>query len=124
MSENAVIPENRFRHPKGTRPGALGPSSVDPHCCVQLSDGAIALTEIFLQKTASTGALSVFPCQDLRANTKGVMMEVNRSACCDFNLLTTDTLLRYKSEWDPRKHGLTKGGYLEGEIRVPKVVSI
>ena len=53
-----------------------------------------------------------------------VVSVVNRSDCCDVNLFTTDTLLRYKSEWDPRKHGLTKGGYLEGEIRVPKVVSI
>ena len=37
------------------------------------------------------------------------------------NLYTTDTLLRYKSEWDPRLHAHTKGGYLDGEIRVPKV---
>ena len=34
---------------------------------------------------------------------------------------TTDINLRYKSEWDPRVHANTKGGYLEGEIRVPKV---
>jgi len=37
------------------------------------------------------------------------------------SLYTTDTLLRYKSEWDPRLHAHTKGGYLDGEIRVPKV---
>ena len=53
-----------------------------------------------------------------------VVSIVNRSDCCDVNLFTTDTLLRYKSEWDPRQHAHTKGGYLEGEIRVPKVVSI
>ena len=40
------------------------------------------------------------------------------------SLYTTDTLLRYKSEWDPRLHAHTKGGYLDGEIRVPKVVFI
>ena len=36
-------------------------------------------------------------------------------------LYTTDTLLRYKSELDPRVHANTKGGYLEGRIRVPKL---
>ena len=36
-------------------------------------------------------------------------------------LYTTDTLLRYKSEWDPRVLANTKGGYLEGRIRVPEV---
>lgn len=40
---------------------------------------------------------------------------------CAINLYTTDILLRYKSEWDPRAHAHTKGGYLDGEIRVPKV---
>ena len=34
---------------------------------------------------------------------------------------TTDINLRYKSEWDPRVLANTKGGYLEGRIRVPKV---
>ena len=37
------------------------------------------------------------------------------------SLFTTDILLRYKSEWDPRAHAHTKGGYLDGEIRVPRV---
>ena len=37
------------------------------------------------------------------------------------NLDTTDINLRYKSEWDPRVHANTKGGYLEGRIRVPEV---
>ena len=50
-------------------------------------------------------------------------MEVNRGDSW-ISLYTTDTLLRYKSEWDPRLHAHTKGGYLDGEIRVPKVVSI
>ena len=36
-------------------------------------------------------------------------------------LYTTDAFLRYKSEWDPKRQANTKGGYLEGEIRVPKV---
>ena len=40
---------------------------------------------------------------------------------CAISLFTTDILLRYKSEWDPRAHAHTKGGYLEGEIRVPRV---
>ena len=40
---------------------------------------------------------------------------------CSISLYTTDILLRYKSEWDPRAHAHTKGGYLDGEIRVPRV---
>ena len=40
---------------------------------------------------------------------------------CAISLFTTDILLRYKSEWDPRAHAHTKGGYLDGEIRVPRV---
>jgi len=47
-------------------------------------------------------------------------MEVHRGDSW-ISLYTTDTLLRYKSEWDPRLHAHTKGGYLDGEIRVPKV---
>jgi len=47
-------------------------------------------------------------------------MEANRGDSW-ISLYTTDTLLRYKSEWDPRLHAHTKGGYLDGEIRVPKV---
>jgi len=47
-------------------------------------------------------------------------MEVDRGDSW-ISLYTTDTLLRYKSEWDPRLHAHTKGGYLDGEIRVPKV---
>jgi len=42
---------------------------------------------------------------------------------CWISLYTTDTLLRYKSEWDPRAHAHTKGGYLDGEIRVPQVAA-
>ena len=37
--------------------------------CVQSHDGAIALTEIFLQKTASTGALSA--CASARSCVAG-----------------------------------------------------
>ena len=37
------------------------------------------------------------------------------------SLNTTDTLLRYKSEWDPRMHARTNGGYIDGTIGVPKV---
>jgi len=29
-------------------------------------------------------------------------------------------LFRYPSEWDPRQNGKTKGGYLEGQIRLPR----
>jgi len=29
-------------------------------------------------------------------------------------------LFRYPSEWDPRQNGKTKGGYLEGQIRLPQ----
>ena len=47
-------------------------------------------------------------------------MEANRGDSW-ISLYTTDTLLRYKSEWDPRVHANTKGGYLEGRIRVPEV---
>ena len=36
-------------------------------------------------------------------------------------LATRDVLLRYPSEWEPRKTGTTRGGYLEGRIRLPKV---
>ena len=35
-------------------------------------------------------------------------------------LKTTQTLIRYISEWDPREAAHTKGGYLEGEISVPE----
>ena len=28
-------------------------------------------------------------------------------------------LFRYPSEWDPRQSGKTKGGYLEGSIKLP-----
>ena len=37
------------------------------------------------------------------------------------SLYREDAFLRYKSEWDPKRQANTKGGYLEGEIRVPKV---
>ena len=64
----------------------------------------------------------------MREEKPGVTIESRRvlphMELCDVNLFTTDTLLRYKSEWDPRQHAHTKGGYLEGEIRVPKVISI
>ena len=50
-------------------------------------------------------------------------MEVNRGDSW-ISLYTTDTLLRYKSEWDPRLHAHTRGGYLDGEIRVPKVLFV
>ena len=36
-------------------------------------------------------------------------------------LYLTDIFVRYKAEWDPKRPANTKGGYLEGEIRVPKV---
>ena len=36
-------------------------------------------------------------------------------------LKTTDALVRYKAELDPKRKANTKGGYLKGEIRVPKV---
>ena len=35
------------------------------------------------------------------------------------DLETTQVLMRYKSEWDPREAAHTKGGYLEGQIKVP-----
>ena len=31
-----------------------------------------------------------------------------------------DHKFHYATEWDPRKHAHTKGGYLEGEIKLPK----
>ena len=34
-------------------------------------------------------------------------------------LSTTQTLIRYISEWDPREAAHTKGGYLEGAITLP-----
>jgi len=34
-------------------------------------------------------------------------------------LATTQVLMRYISEWDPREAAHTKGGYLEGQIKVP-----
>jgi len=34
-------------------------------------------------------------------------------------LQTTQVLMRYISEWDPREAAHTKGGYLEGQIKVP-----
>ena len=34
-------------------------------------------------------------------------------------LTSTQTLIRYISEWDPRELAHTKGGYLEGEIQLP-----
>jgi hypothetical protein len=45
---------------------------------------------------------------------------VTEAAEYAINLYSTDILLRYKSEWDPRAHAHTKGGYLDVEIRVPK----
>ena len=36
-------------------------------------------------------------------------------------LKTTDIFVRYKAELDPKRKANTKGGYLKGEIRVPKV---
>ena len=66
------------------------------------------------------------------------MMVSNDCAIC---LFTTDILLRYKvtirskigikssflihkSEWDPRAHAHTKGGYLDGEIKLPRVIDL
>ena len=45
------------------------------------------------------------------------MSDLNES-----NILITSTQnkIHYPSEWDPRGHAQTKGGYLEGEITVPK----
>jgi len=43
---------------------------------------------------------------------------------CAISLFTTDILLRYKSEWDPRAHAHTKGGYLDGEIKLPRVFDL
>eukprot|EP00091_Calanus_sinicus_P004487 TRINITY_DN1480_c0_g1_i12.p1 TRINITY_DN1480_c0_g1~~TRINITY_DN1480_c0_g1_i12.p1 ORF type:complete len:114 (-),score=19.77 TRINITY_DN1480_c0_g1_i12:46-387(-) len=37
------------------------------------------------------------------------------------DLYTTCNLLRYISEWDPREPAHTKGGYMDGEIRIPNV---
>jgi len=37
------------------------------------------------------------------------------------DLYTTCNLLRYISEWDPREPAHTKGGYMDGEIKVPSV---
>eukprot|EP00092_Neocalanus_flemingeri_P013332 GFUD01014373.1.p1 GENE.GFUD01014373.1~~GFUD01014373.1.p1 ORF type:complete len:720 (+),score=156.72 GFUD01014373.1:162-2321(+) len=37
------------------------------------------------------------------------------------DLFTTDNLLRYISEWDPREPAHTKGGYMDGEIKIPNV---
>ena len=34
---------------------------------------------------------------------------------------TCEVLLRFVSEWDPRRNGTTKGGYLKGEVQVPLV---
>ena len=31
-----------------------------------------------------------------------------------------DHKFHYASEWDPRQHAHTKGGYLEGKIQLPK----
>ena len=40
----------------------------------------------------------------------------------EFNILITSTRnkIHYPSEWDPRGHAKTKGGYLEREITIPK----
>ena len=32
--------------------------------------------------------------------------------------------LIHKSEWDPRAHAHTKGGYLDGEIKLPRVIDL
>eukprot|EP00090_Calanus_glacialis_P045778 TRINITY_DN8715_c0_g1_i1.p1 TRINITY_DN8715_c0_g1~~TRINITY_DN8715_c0_g1_i1.p1 ORF type:complete len:716 (-),score=145.66 TRINITY_DN8715_c0_g1_i1:91-2238(-) len=37
------------------------------------------------------------------------------------DLYTTSNLLRYISEWDPREPAHTKGGYMDGEIKIPNV---
>ena len=37
------------------------------------------------------------------------------------DLFTTCNLLRYISEWDPREPAHTKGGYMDGEIKIPNV---
>jgi len=37
------------------------------------------------------------------------------------DLYTTSNLLRYISEWDPRDPAKTKGGYMDGEIKIPNV---
>lgn len=39
----------------------------------------------------------------------------------DLDITTHQTLIRYVSELDPRTKGSTKGGYLKGAIKVPKV---
>ena len=38
----------------------------------------------------------------------------------EIELKNKSVLLRYVSEWDPRSTGKTKGGYMEGNIRVPR----
>ena len=55
------------------------------------------------------------------APVQGILLKMVSTNDCAISLFTTDILLRYKSEWDPRAHAHTKGGYLEGEIRVPRV---
>ena len=58
---------------------------------------------------------------DLEEPVHGLLRTKMVSNDCSISLYTTDILLRYKSEWDPRAHAHTKGGYLDGEIRVPRV---
>jgi len=37
------------------------------------------------------------------------------------NINSTSNLLRYISEWDPRLKAHTKGGYIDGEIKIPHI---
>eukprot|EP00092_Neocalanus_flemingeri_P024680 GFUD01026769.1.p1 GENE.GFUD01026769.1~~GFUD01026769.1.p1 ORF type:complete len:688 (+),score=131.79 GFUD01026769.1:284-2347(+) len=46
------------------------------------------------------------------------LQEINPE--CTIVIKNTKNKIHYVSEWDPRKHAATKGGYLEGEITIPQ----
>jgi len=43
------------------------------------------------------------------------------NSMASITLYSTSNLLRYVSEWDPREPAHTKGGYMDGEIKIPNV---
>ena len=48
--------------------------------------------------------------------------EIDEEVSRMLRLDTCEVLLRFVSEWDPRRNGTTKGGYLKGSIKVPQTM--
>eukprot|EP00092_Neocalanus_flemingeri_P017664 GFUD01019107.1.p1 GENE.GFUD01019107.1~~GFUD01019107.1.p1 ORF type:complete len:753 (+),score=165.35 GFUD01019107.1:306-2564(+) len=60
----------------------------------------------------------IIPEKEVKLIRMTTLQEINPE--CTIVIKNTKNKIHYVSEWDPRKHAATKGGYLEGEITIPQ----